>query len=159
MNSPVLTQLTNLLDAAGIAYRRVDHAETYTSEDSARARNEPLQVGAKALLLKADAEYAVAVMPADRKLDSGAVKRMLGAKSLRFATTEELLELTGLVPGALPPFGKPILPFPLFADVSTGREFGRVAFNAGSRTTSLILQREDWLTIAQPALSSLCKAE
>lgn len=159
MNSPVLTQLTDLLDAAGIAYRRVDHAATYTSEDSARARNEPLQVGAKALLLKADAEYAVAVMPADRKLDSGAVKRMLGAKSLRFATTEELLELTGLVPGALPPFGKPILPFPLFADVSTGREFGRVAFNAGSRTTSLILQREDWLTIAQPALSSLCKAE
>jgi Ala-tRNA(Pro) deacylase len=159
MNSPVLNQLTDLLDAAGIAYRRVDHAATYTCEDSARARNEPLQVGAKALLLKADAEYAVAVMPADRKLDSGAVKRMLGAKSLRFATTEELLELTGLVPGALPPFGKPILPFPLFADVSTGREFGRVAFNAGSRTTSLILQREDWLTIAQPALSSLCKAE
>ena len=84
------------------------------------------------------------VLPADRKLDSAAVKRHLGVKSIRFATAEELLEKTGLVPGSVPPFGEPILPFELYADASIGSRYDRVAFNAGSLTVSIIMPAADW---------------
>ena len=35
---------------------------------------------------------------------------------MRFADAAELLELTGLVPGSVPPFGPPVLPLELWAD-------------------------------------------
>lgn len=146
----VLELIRRLLTAAGGDYREVEHGETPTSEDSARARGEPLSVGAKALLLKVDETFAIFVLPADRKLDSQAVKRELNAKKLRFATAEELLELTGLVPGSLPPFGRPLFPLDLYADEQVGAEYGRVAFNAGSLTRSMILATGDWERAATP---------
>lgn len=131
-------------------FGEINHAPTMTSDESAAVRGEPLEVGAKAILLKTDDVFRLFVFPADRKLDSGAVKRELGVKKTRFATPEELLELTGLVPGSVPPFGRPVLPFELFADPSVGKAHGRVAFNAGSLTTSIILSIEDWVRAAKP---------
>jgi len=52
-------------------------------------------------------------------------------KKIRFASTEELLQLTGLVPGSIPPFGYPLLPFELFVDASILAN-EKIAFNAGS---------------------------
>src|SRR5476651_388680 len=136
MNDDVLTRIRRTLTDAGIAFREIAHEPTLTSEASAAARGEPLGVGAKALLLRTEETFRLFVLPADCKLDSAAVKRELGIKRLRFATSEELLAQTGLVPGAVPPFGSPILPFELYADRSIGVHYDRVAFNAGSLTVS-----------------------
>jgi len=154
----LLNNIRGRLTAAGISYREVHHEPTLTSEDSARARGEPLSVGAKALLLRIEDAFALFVLPADQKLDSGAVKRELGIKRLRFATTEELRELTGLVPGSVPPFGEPILPFELFADVGVGLAHSRVAFNAGSLTDSVVMASADWERVAQPRRFAFAKA-
>jgi len=70
-------------------------------------------------------------------------------KKIRFATAEELKELTGLVPGSVPPFGQPILPFELYADESILAN-EKIAFNAGSLEDSIILRVEDWLAAARP---------
>ena len=80
-----------------------------------RARGEPLRIGAKALVIKTDGVYRLFVLPADRRVDSQAIKHRLGFKKLRFADAAELLELTGLVPGSVPPFGPPVLDLPLVA--------------------------------------------
>jgi prolyl-tRNA editing enzyme YbaK/EbsC (Cys-tRNA(Pro) deacylase) len=58
--------------------------------------------------------------------------------------------LTGLVPGSLPPFGRPLLPFDLFADSSLGAEQNKVAFNAGSLTDSIVMSATDWAEFAKP---------
>lgn len=68
----VLAKIQALLDAAGIPYRLIEHEETRTSEESARARGEELRVDGKALLVKADDGFHIAVLSADRKLDSRA---------------------------------------------------------------------------------------
>ena len=75
------------------------------------------------------------------------MKKHLGVKSLRFATADELLELTGLVPGSVPPFGEPVLPFSLYIDESIEAN-DRIAFNAGSLTDSLVLSTIDYLAVA-----------
>ena len=78
------------------------------------------------------------------------IRRQLGVRRTRFATVEELHELTGLVPGAVPPFGEPILPFELYADESVGVVTDKVAFNAGSLTNSIIMAASDWEKLARP---------
>jgi prolyl-tRNA editing enzyme YbaK/EbsC (Cys-tRNA(Pro) deacylase) len=145
--NPKLSLIIELLDGEGISYRRISHEPTRTSEDSARARGEALETGGKALLLKAGENFSVFVLSAALKLDSQAVKKRLGVKSLRFATADELMDLTGLVPGSVPPFGEPVLPFPLFVDVSIEAN-DRIAFNAGSLTDSVVLSTVDYLRVA-----------
>jgi len=147
----VLDRIRELLSAAGVEYRDVSHEPTLTSEDSARARGEPLRVGGKALVLKVDDTFRLFVLSAVCKLDSAAIKRHFGAKKLRFATGEELRETTGLAQGAVPPFGKPILPYDLFVDESVfANEI--IAFNAGSLTTSIIMSVQDYRRVAQPTV-------
>lgn len=153
----VLTRIKCLLAAAHVAFTELHHQPTPTSEESAVARGEPLSVGAKALLLRTDEDFRLFILPADCKLDSPAVKKELHLKKLRFATPEELLERTGLVPGSVPPFGQPILPFELFADISLGTRHDKVAFNAGSLTVSIIMAASDWLTVAQPRRFAFAK--
>ncbi len=145
-----LARIRECLKQAGTAVREIEHAPTETSEASAEARGEPLYVGAKALLLKTDDVFRLFVLPADAKLDSASVKSELGLKKLRFATREELYEATGLVPGSVPPFGEPILPFEMFADSDIGTKEDKVAFNAGSLTRSIIMTATAWKQIARP---------
>lgn len=147
----VLQSIRTLLTARSCEFRELAHGPTRTSEESAAARGEPLHHGGKALLIKSeDDAFRVFVLPADAKLDSQAIRTQLGLKRTRFATADELLELTGLVPGSVPPFGKPILPFELYVDQGIA-ENDRIAFNAGSLTNSIILSIADYLQAAQPA--------
>lgn len=146
---PLLDTIRDHLQRQGIAFREVHHEPTHTSEESARARGEEMRIGGKALLMRADDRFVLFVLPADRRANSSAVRKELGVRSLRFATKDELLELTGLVPGSVPPFGPPILPFPLYLDAGISQN-DRIAFNAGSLTDSMIMQVTDYLRIARP---------
>jgi len=157
MTDTVLDRILALLNAESIPFRRLDHDPTRTSEESAAVRGEPLEVGAKAILLKTDDTFRLFILPADKQLDSAAIKKQLNAKKTRFATPEELLELTSLVPGSVPPFGEPILPFELYADTLIGTRENKVAFNAGSLTTSVVMAATDWERIAKPVRFAFAK--
>lgn len=156
MTNSTLDQIRQLLDQHGIAYREVEHAPTTTSEASAQARGEPLEIGGKALVLKVDQMFGLFVFSAARRLDSDAVRRHFGAKKCRFATPEELGTLTGLSPGSVPPFGAPVLSLPLFVDNSI-LENDWIAFNAGSLTRSVIMSVKDYLCIATPSVFSFSR--
>jgi Ala-tRNA(Pro) deacylase len=145
----IFAAIRDLLQRENVGFREVHHEPTRTSEESARARGEELRVGGKALLIKVDADFRLFVLNADRKLDSAAIRAHFAAKKTRFASPEELMELTGLVPGSVPPFGPPILRFPLYADPSVF-ENTRIAFNAGSLTDSIIIGIDDYRRLAKP---------
>jgi prolyl-tRNA editing enzyme YbaK/EbsC (Cys-tRNA(Pro) deacylase) len=150
VSDSVLERICKLLSERHIAYKRIDHEPTFTSEESARVRREPLYVGAKALVVKTDDVFRLFVLPADKQLVTKQVKQELNVRSVRFATKEELLELTNLVPGSVPPFGEPIMPFELVADSGIGTNQDKVAFNAGSLTTSIVMKATDWRAVAKP---------
>lgn len=149
MPGDILAQLRLWLGGQQISYREVHHEPTFTSEESARARGEELRVGGKALLMRGDDGFALFVLPADRRADSAAIRKELKLGKLRFANRDELLELTGLVPGSVPPFGQPILPFALYVDAALESN-DRIAFNAGSLTDSMVLAMPDYLRVARP---------
>ncbi|MFQ5411144.1 MAG: YbaK/EbsC family protein [Phycisphaerae bacterium] len=151
MAQDILTSIRSILATSGIDFREVRHEPTHTSEQSARARGEPLRNGGKALLMKVGGVFRLFVLSAALKADSAAIRRHFGVKHSRFASADELKQQTGLVPGSVPPFGRPILPFDLFVDESIVKN-ERIAFNAGSLTDSIILSVEDYLAVAKPEI-------
>ena len=143
----ILEKLEEFLDKNGVVYKRIDHGPTPTSEESAKARGESMDIGGKALLVKSNGVYSLFIIRASKKLSSKKLRKQLNSKSIRFADGDELFKLTGLIKGAIPPFGEPILPFRLFIDQTIYRN-ERIAFNAGSLYTSFILSVEDYLRVA-----------
>ena len=152
----IFDQIKNLLSENNISFEQKEHEITLTSEDSARIRGDELSSGAKAILYKVQDSFYLFVFAADKKMDTKKIKQYfkeqnLKAKKTRFASHEELLEMTGLVPGSVPPFGRPILDFDLFVDPSlTANE--NIAFNAGSLTNSISMKLEDYIKVAKPQI-------
>lgn len=144
-------QILHHLDSQGIQYRTVHHEPTRTSEESAKARGVDIAIGGKAILMKVGDEFKLFVFSAAKRIDSQKIRSHFNVKKIRFATPEELLQHTGLVPGSVPPFGKPILPFGLFVDESITRN-DEMAFNAGSLTDSIIMRTNDYLNVAAPSV-------
>lgn len=144
-----LETIRELLTEHCVEFREVHHAPTRTSEEAAAARGEPQRIGGKAIVAKVGKEFHLFVFSAARKIHSRAICKHLGETRFRFASKDELHELTGLVPGCVPPFGRPVLPLDLFLDSSIV-ENDRIAFNAGSLTDSIIMKRADYVEIAKP---------
>jgi len=142
-------KIKSWLQSESVEFREVHHEVTLTSEQSARARGEDISVGGKALVLKVGGTFSIFVLSAARKLDSNAIKSHFSVKKTRFASRDELLELTGLEPGSVPPFGKPLIDLELYVDQSI-IDNEKIAFNAGSLTDSLILNTKDYLEVAKP---------
>jgi len=69
-------------------------------------RGTPLEAGAKALVVRAENRFVHCVLPAHLKADNARLRALVGTRTLRFATPDELLTLTGCAPGAVPPFGE-----------------------------------------------------
>ena len=156
MNPTIFERVEGLLAQAGVEYRVLRHEPVYTSEEAARVRGTPLASGAKALVCKGDETLVMFVVPADRKLDSGAVRRVKGWRKLRFATREEVLERTGLAPGSIPPFGS-LFGLPTLCDQRLGeQEF--INFNAGDHSISVSLRYADYLRVERPELGLFAAA-
>ena len=148
-NLEIFNKICSYLNEKNIVYKSVQHEPTYTSEESAKARGEELSIGGKAILMKVDTEFKLYVLSASKKISSKQIKEFHKAKNIRFASKEELFKLTGLVPGCVPPFGKPILPFELIVDESIFAN-KKIAFNAGSLTNSIVMNVDDYVNISEP---------
>lgn len=151
--------ILQLLQEHQITFTSLQHEETRTSEESARVRGVDLSTGGKALLLKVrngdDSSnvthaFGLFILSAASQLDTKTIKREFQTKNVRFATAVELAALTdGLVPGSVPPFGRPILDLDLYVDTSITKN-QQIAFNCGSLTDSIIMSVGDYLKIAAP---------
>lgn len=144
------SKLKSFLDENNISYEYKEHEEVRTSEEAAKARGEDIKIGAKAMILKADDKFIMFVLSAAKKIDSKRVKEILGVKSLRFATPEEVNRLTGCVPGGVPPFAN-IFGLGLLVDRTIPMN-ELMAFNAGERTKSLKLKTKDYLALLKPRI-------
>lgn len=155
MSSTVLDRLKSLLDDNSVEYEILEHAPVFTSEQAAAARGTPIMYGAKALVCKAGRSFCLLVMPAGLKLSTKAVRYALKIQRLRFATEAELMDLTGLTPGCVPPFGS-LFDLPTYCDEKLASN-PRVFFSAGSHTVSIGMSFEDFARIEGPTRIQIAK--
>jgi len=152
----MLEEIKKLLEDNNIQFKEIHHEPTKTSEESAKARGEDIKIGGKALVLKIDYNFKILVLSAAKKLDSNLVKKYFNSKKVRFADQDELMNLTGLVPGSVPPFGSPIINLELYLDNSILKT-EKIAFNAGSLTDSIIMKVGDYIKISNPRVFNFSK--
>ena len=134
----------------------VRHAPVYTSQEAASVRGTSLASGAKALVCKADGRFLMFVMPADRRLASKHLRRQEGIRKLRLVGPDELLELTGLEPGAVPPFGS-LFGLPTWCDSELTQQ-SVINFNAGDHSISIKMTVEAYLAVEQPRLDAFAES-
>jgi len=137
----VTRKVTEYLQSRGIPFEKLEHAPVTTSDAASGARGSRLAQGAKAIIVKADEKYYHLIISAAERVDNNKLRKILQTRRVRFANSEELLELTGCQPGAVPPFGNLFGLSVLMDDAILSEE--TVYFNCGSHTVSLRMSRED----------------
>lgn len=153
MQLSIYEQLSELLTEKKVPFQTTRHDPVYTSEEAARVRGTTLASGAKALVCKTDDEFRLFVLPADRKLASSAVRRQLHIRSLRFANREEVLHITSLTPGSIPPFGS-LFRLHTWCDQRLVDQ-PEINFNAGDHSVSISMRFEDFLAVERPTMIPL----
>ena len=120
-----------------IRFEVVAHTGSYTAKAEAKAMGLPTEYVLKVVVLRLDDGFAVAIVPASRRVDMSLVKRLFPRQDVRLATEAEI---TSRFPefdlGALPPLPD-LLGARAFVD-PTVFDHDEVAFADGSRTESII---------------------
>jgi len=154
-------ELKNLLVTSNARFREIAHPPEGNSEKVAAVRGTEVGQGAKAMLCRAkeDADLLVlAILPGDRKLDFKKLAKSVPCKKISLATPEMASLKTGCVIGAIPPFSfSPDIH--LIVDPSLLARYDHIAFNAGRLDTSIVLNTEDYIRIAQPSVHDICVTE
>lgn len=161
---PVVEKIKDLLDEQGIPYKAFEHDEVRTSEEAAAVRPEyTMAQGAKALIVRIkkkgvpkeeEREFVQIVVPGDAKFDPKKARAALDAKDIRFATEDEVKELTGGVePGGVPPFGN-LFGLRVIADAGIF-DHDETIFNAGDRRYSIAIATEDYKKAVEPHIAKV----
>ena len=158
MSEQIHRTIHQLLVASQAPFTEVRHPPVYTAEEAAAARGRPLEIGAKSIVLKTDDVFRLFVMSGVAAVRSRLIRRYLGVRRTRFASAEELVARTGVEPGAVPPFGEPILPLALYADPGL-LAHEEIAFTPGVHSASIIMRSDDWVRLARPELFEFATVE
>ncbi len=143
-------KIVNLLLAHGVDFKYLSHQPVYTSQEAAEVRKTKLSQSAKALVLQADEEYILFIVPGDQRADLDELQKKLKLSHLAMASKETVQAKTGLQVGAIPPFGSVIgLPTYMSHNLSTEE---KIAFNAGKHRRSIIMALEDFVKIEHPKI-------
>lgn len=99
--------LLKLLSDLSIPFTRYDHKAVFTCEESDGLGLEMPGAHTKQLLMKAKNKeiYVLAIVMHDKRVDTKALAKDFGAQSFSFVPPEKLLEMLGVIPGAVTPFG------------------------------------------------------
>jgi Ala-tRNA(Pro) deacylase len=149
----VFERIETWLEKEGVPFTVLRHEPVFTSEQAAAIRGTSLASGAKALVVRAGEKFVLIVLPADRKLDSKKARDFFGVKSIRFANKEEVVELTGLQPGSIPPFGS-LFNLPTYCDPALA-ENPSINFNAGDHSISVQMSYADYVAAEKPILTTV----
>lgn len=88
------------------------------------------------------------------KLDLKAVKN-LGYKNVSLVSLETLEKLTGLKPGAIPPFGS-LFNLPTYMDEKIS-QIKEINFNAASNSDSIQMKSTDFISLEKPQIGKFGK--
>ena len=150
------------LSQQGCQFKIFEHEPVRTSEEAARVRSGySLAQGAKAIIVKfkisdQGKQFAMLVLPGDKKFDDRKVKQCFKTKDLRFATGEEIKTIThGVLPGGIPPLGN-LFDLAVIADESLF-DNEEIIFNAGDRSISIAMKSSDYRTAVNPIIADIAR--
>ena len=134
-------------------YKVTEHKPVYTADQLATVEHISGREVAKPVVVRADGNFYLCVLPADRKLDLYALQKHLKAKNARLANEHEMESLfvdTEL--GAEPPLGN-LYNLPTLMDKSLNKD-KQIVFLAGSHERSVWMSMKEYRKLANPVIGS-----
>lgn len=147
--SQIPLKLRSILENNALAFQTIHHHRKFTAQETAQDTRTPGMEFAKAVVVRADSRYAMAVLPAHHRIDLGELRRALKARELRLATEEEIHRLCpDCEIGAEPPFGNLYGMPVVISSWLTGDEF--ITFNAGTHDSAIRMRLSDYMRLVEP---------
>ncbi len=149
-------KLKEFLDQNGVRYVSISHSPAFTAQEIAASAHVSGRELAKSVVVKLDGKLALAVVPATRRVDFGALARLSGAREIELASEGEFAEsFPGCETGAMPPFGN-LYGLEVYADEGLAQQ-RHIAFNAGSHTELMRLEWRDFERLVRPKMGSIAQ--
>ncbi len=146
-----ISKLTDYLDENGKKYVVMKHSEAFTAQEVAASAHIPGKDMVKTVMVKADGDMKMVVLPSTHDVDFASVRGALDADEVELASEEEFESLfPDCELGAMPPFGN-------FYDIDTLvaeslTEDSEIAFNAGTHKEVIKMAYSDYEELVQPQI-------
>lgn len=146
-----ISKLTDYLDENGKKYVVMKHSEAFTAQEVAASAHIPGKDMVKTVMVKADGDMKMVVLPSTHDVDFASVRGALDADEVELASEEEFESLfPDCELGAMPPFGN-------FYDIDTLvaeslTEDSEIAFNAGTHKEVVKMAYSDYEELVQPQI-------
>lgn len=146
-----VAKLKEFLDAYAVKYVSISHSRAFTAMEVAESAHVQGKEMAKTVMLRLDGQMAMAVLPANQKVNLDLLRKGTGATSLELAHEQDFRsDFPGCEVGAMPPFGNlygmKVLVEPRLAADRV------IAFNAGSHTELIQMAYKDFERLVKPTL-------
>jgi len=131
-----------------------EHRYAFTAQQIASEDHVPGRRFAKVVMVKADGQLRMLVMPAPERVDRDRAREALGAKEVLIATEGDFGPVFADCDlGAMPPFGN-LYGFPVSLDASLA-ENELMTFQAGTHTTTMTITFKDFIRLVKPQVIEL----
>lgn len=148
----IYERVTLLFKEHQIHYSEQEHHHDGNGINVAQFHDLDERCGAKAIVvqLKKPDSFCLVVLPFDRKLDTKALQKLMGAKGASFAKLEISETITECVSGSIPPFSfhSDLL---LIVDNAI-KESQKIFFNVGRLDRSVAINTSDYCKLVSFAL-------
>jgi prolyl-tRNA editing enzyme YbaK/EbsC (Cys-tRNA(Pro) deacylase) len=130
------------LDGLGVPYRVIEIDPDYADTAQFCQRyGYDLEVSVNCILVASKTgppKYAACLVQATRRLDvNHTVRRLIGARRVSFASAEDTVELTGMTPGGVTPFGLPP-ELPIYVDAPV-MDLDEIVLGGGGRSSKILI--------------------
>ncbi|HEX7077608.1 MAG TPA: YbaK/EbsC family protein [Candidatus Eisenbacteria bacterium] len=141
-------RILNLLEKNNVPYELLRHPPAFTAQELAAMEHVPGRDHVKVVVVRADGEILLAVVPSNYRIDLAKLSRITG-KPTELVSEDEFDRLfPDCSRGAMPPFGR-LYDLATYVDRSLAQE-ERIVFEAGTHTDAVRMTYEDFARLAKP---------
>ena len=140
----------------GMWFEMILHRPTFTARASARAMHASATEVAKGVLIKANGDYIVAVVPADAQVDLAAIRKLLEAADVTLVHESELTKhFPDCEEGAVPPLGS-LYGMRTIIDETLARE-SEITFSGNKHREAIRMRYQDLEEIERPQVAAFAR--
>lgn len=149
---PVVSRIKSILDDNGTQYEQYEYDPVGVHPEYNLAQ------GTKALIVlaKKDGEkrFIMLALPCNKQFDKQKIKEETGYTTVRFATPEEVMQITdGVAPGGVPPFGG-LFNLEVICDRNIFNN-EKIIFNAGDSRIFIVMHSDKYKNLVHPTIVSI----
>lgn len=147
-------RIESYLRASGVPFEIREHPLAFTAQEVAAVEHVKGRRFAKVVMVVADDEMRMVVLPASEKVSFDRLRTAIQARSVRLAGEDEFASrFPDCDAGAMPPFGHLYGTSVIVDETLTRNE--RIEFQLGTHTTTMSLAYSDFAKIERPTVADL----